>query len=75
MAITDVFREPTMYLFPNGSRMKREYGVTPNGNPLNGRWVLRDKEGKWLDFNQYRSDLAEHNNLNFSNATEVHDNA
>lgn len=40
----------------------REYGETPNGNPLNGRWVLR-RNGEFVDFDKYRNDLAEHNNL------------
>lgn len=39
--------------------MKREYGETPNGNNLSGRWVLRDAKGIMLDFDQYRNDLAE----------------
>ena len=43
--------------------MTREYGETPNGNPINGRWVLRDHRGWWVDFDKYSNDLAERNNL------------
>lgn len=49
------------YRSDDGHTIKREQGLTPNGNPLNGRWVLRDPEGKFIDFNQYRHDLIEHN--------------
>lgn len=42
-------------------RMAREYGMTDNGNELNGRWVLRDAAGTIVDFDRYRSDLAERN--------------
>lgn len=43
--------------------MQREYGMTPMGNPLCGQWVLRTVDGEWLDFDAYRSDLAERYNL------------
>ena len=39
--------------------MAREQGLTDNGNPLNGRWVLRDAGGGWVDFDTYRNDLME----------------
>lgn len=43
--------------------MKREYDTrTPNGNPMAGRWVLR-RDGHLLDFDRYRHDLAEGNDL------------
>lgn len=41
--------------------MRREYCLTPNGNEMNGRWVLRDITGKMIDFDQYRSNLTERN--------------
>lgn len=51
-------------LAQNGTlSMKREYGQTPNGNPMSGRWVLRDAGGALLDFDQYANDLAERRNL------------
>lgn len=46
-----------------GLSLRREYGLTPNGNEINGRWVLRDKDGNFLDFGTYRNDLCEHHNL------------
>lgn len=50
---------PDKYEGADGYVLQREYGLTPNGNPMNGRWVLRDGEGRMLDFDRYRSDLAE----------------
>lgn len=41
----------------NDLSARREHGKTPQGNELNGRWVLRDSEGNWIDHDQYRSDL------------------
>jgi len=47
-----------------GYTMRREKkGTTPNGNPLNNRWVLRDCSGNFIDFDQYRNDLAERHNM------------
>lgn len=46
-----------------GLVMAREYGKTPNGNNMNGRWVLRDANAAMVDFDQYSNDLAERNNL------------
>ncbi len=43
--------------------MQREYGKTPNGNALGGKWVLRNAKGDWIGFNVYRYDLAEANNI------------
>lgn len=44
--------------------MRRETASkTPNGNPMNGRWVLRDAAGAFLDFDQYSNDLAERSHL------------
>lgn len=56
------------YIFDTGWTMRREYGLTPNGNPMNGRWVLRDDSGKMIDFDKYRNDLAAHYRLNLDNA-------
>jgi hypothetical protein len=39
--------------------LKREYGDTPWGNKLNGRWVLRELNGEWVDCDRFRYDLAE----------------
>jgi len=52
------------YVVQGGGTIKREYGtLTPNGNPMSGRWAYRDGTGKLIDFDQYRHDLFEHNNL------------
>ena len=45
--------------------IKREKGLTPNGNLINGRWVLRI-DGKFEDFDQYINDLMERHNLDIS---------
>ena len=51
------------YKSDTGHTVKREYGKTPNGNNLSGRWVFRNTKGEMKDFDQYRSDLAERNHL------------
>ena len=43
--------------------LEREYGCTPNGNPITGRWVLRDNQGLWIDCDRYRNDVSERNGL------------
>jgi hypothetical protein len=47
------------YIGEGDYRMQREYGLTPNGNSIGGRWVLRGPEAEWIDCNQYRHDLME----------------
>lgn len=47
----------------DGMTMAREQGKTPNGNEMNDKWVLRDSSGTMVDFDQYRSDLAERNDI------------
>jgi hypothetical protein len=42
--------------------LRREEGLSPNGNPLNNCWVLR-VDGEFIDFDQYRFDLAARRNL------------
>ena len=46
--------------------MFREYGRTPNGNEIYGRWVLR-QSGFFIDYNQYRFDMAAAHNLKLVN--------
>jgi hypothetical protein len=48
-----------VYNFVNGMKMQRKNGLTPNGNKVNGKWVLRDSEGVWVDFDSYRNDLID----------------
>lgn len=46
----------------NGTQIAREYNTrTPNGNSVSGHWVLRDVNGIFIDFDQYRHDLMERN--------------
>lgn len=51
------------YVTEDGGTVKREEGLTPNGNPINGRWVYRDATGTFIDVDQYRHDLFEHHRL------------
>jgi hypothetical protein len=54
-----------VYIDPScGWTMKREYEThTPNGNKMNGRWVLRDENDAIVDFDTYSNDIADRNNL------------
>lgn len=52
-----------LYQSANGFTARIEFGNTPNGNPVSGRWVLRDVNGTWVDFDQYRHNLFERNGL------------
>lgn len=56
-------KEDVMYSDNAGNIMQREWGKTPNGNDLNGKWVLRDILSVMIDFDQYRHDLAERNDI------------
>lgn len=58
------------YASPVGLSVAREHdSLTPNGNPMAGRWVLRDGAGALVDFDQYRNDLAERNDLRLIGGT------
>lgn len=57
-------REEGVFYFVNGCCMKREIEtLTPGGNKMAGRWVLRDINGEFLDYHQYSNDLAERHDL------------
>lgn len=56
-------RDNALYTGPDNQTIGREYGKTPNGNGLNGAWVLRGGNGEWLDFDRYINDLAERNDI------------
>lgn len=44
--------------------VEREWAShTPNGNPMSGRWVLRNKYGIMIDFDTYVNDLADRHGL------------
>lgn len=51
------------YRSDKGHTVKREYGKTPEGNALGGRWVYRNTKGVMKDFDQYREDLAQRNHI------------
>jgi hypothetical protein len=51
------------YRSADGLVMKRETGLTPNGNDIGNRWVLRGDRGEWIDMSTYRHDLAAAHNL------------
>lgn len=61
-------RDAHGYKFANGFKIRREEGKTPNGNPINGRWVLRDQKDKFIDVDQYRHDLASRHKINLEEA-------
>lgn len=63
-----VVMEDEEYRSKCGVVLKREYGKTPNGNLMNGRWVLRNPTGDMLGFDKYRHDLAEVHNLRLLNS-------
>lgn len=51
------------YTSSEGYILQREFGNTPNGNPICGRWVFRSPSGAWIDVDQYRFDLASRHGL------------
>lgn len=51
------------YISESGYTLAREQGLTPNGNCMNGKWVLRSPSGEMLDFDRFRNDIAERHNL------------
>lgn len=51
------------YCSDDGWSLNREQGETPNGEPIDGRWVLRNPLGEFLDVDQYRHDMAARHKL------------
>lgn len=47
------------YVSDDGYKIEREYGNSPLGMPFNGVWVYRDMGGEFIDYSQWRNDLAE----------------
>lgn len=62
--------DPSQYISYDGYCVQREYGETPNGNPMNGMWVFRGKHKELIDFAQYRHDLAERNAIELIGVAE-----
>ena len=58
-----------VYRASDGSVICREWGLTPNGLPLNGAWVYRDSDGALITWNQYRNDIFEHYHIVISPST------
>ncbi|AEH03544.1 hypothetical protein AVT69_gp119 [Pseudomonas phage PhiPA3] len=55
-----VFKTEEEILMKGDLVMCREYGLSPNGNPLNGVWVIRNrKTGQYIDHDRYSNDLKE----------------
>ena len=53
-----------VYALPDGRLISRATeGISPNGNPLTGLWVLRGADGTLIDYDRYRHDLAERHNI------------
>ena len=49
--------------------IQREWDIkTPNGNDMNGRWVLRNQYGIIIDFDQYINDLTDRHNMDIHSA-------
>lgn len=47
-----------------GMVLQREiYSAMPNGELSNGKWVLRDDMEIVIDFDQFRDEIADRNNL------------
>ncbi len=57
-----VFLNEFIYVWEDDTSMRREYGLTPEGNEIDGRWVLRDRYGHWIDVDKYRYDIAPRHN-------------
>lgn len=58
------------YRFTNGYTAMREYtNVFVRGNTISteGRWVLRDAEGNFVEVDRYRNDLFERHDLIIEN--------
>lgn len=56
------------YESEHGHTLRREGGESPDGIPFRSRWVFRNPEGKYIDHDQYRNDLAEEYHLNLRSA-------
>ena len=58
------------YRFTNGYTAMREHGallINDNVVPADGRWVLRDAEGNFVEVDRYRNDLFERHDLIIEN--------
>lgn len=59
-----VYSSDYIYVWEDQRSMRREYEtISPNGNAIEGLWVLRDRDGKYIDYDRYRFDIAPRHNL------------
>ena len=54
---------PNKYESYDGRTLSREFGQTPDGQDLDGQWVLRESNGTYIDHSVYRNDIAEKHEL------------
>jgi len=54
---------PACYLSSAGEKIVREAELSINGELFYLHWVLKDKNDKFLDHDQYRHDLFARNNI------------
>lgn len=62
-SVEAICKRSERYQLSEGHSAQREVGLTPNGNPLSGRWVLRNGNGDYVDMDAYRHDLFERHEL------------
>lgn len=61
--VMQYFTDKQQYTSSDRHTFAREHGKTPNGNNLFGQWVFRSPDGNFIDFDTYRSALAERNKI------------
>lgn len=62
--------EPEHYRSAEGHHIRREdEGLSPGGNRFGGCWVLRDRDFKYIDHDQFRHDLMERHGFNTTTKT------
>ena len=68
----DLFYEE-IYISDEGETIQRKTdGMTPNRNEFWGQWAYYNVDGELVDWNQYRHDLFERNNIDFYNMAQVY---
>lgn len=59
-------RDGKAYRAEDGSKLEREHGKRPNGEPMHGWWVYRDAAGQIVDYSPYVNDLAYNHGLHLT---------
>jgi hypothetical protein len=57
------FGDFLVYGLSGGHTMAQEYGLTHAGNPIAGRWVIRNPLGEIVVIDRYRHDALSHSGL------------